>query len=240
MKSLWSRLVLYLKERTNRERVLGGSVSGPFTRWVSWRNSKRVRLLLISVVLGTVFVASYWFFGQLLDNLTEESTEEPVEITFNGEQYSEFYTVITPVEDIKEELDIQEVEEWQWPLWGVIEKQFGWIYSETLEAWVFHEGIDILSAQGAEIVAVASGVVRDVYFDPQLGLTIVIDHGDGLESIYASCHLSHVQANKEVAQGEVIAEVGNSALYETELGYHLHFAIRLNEEFIDPLIYLPR
>jgi len=68
------------------------------------------------------------------------------------------------------------------------------------------------------------------------GLTVVIDHGDGLSTLYA--HLSQilVDASGQIQQGAVIGKVGSTG-YST--GPHLHFEIRINGEPRDPLLWFP-
>lgn len=100
----------------------------------------------------------------------------------------------------------------------------------------FHSGLDIGMAQGTEILAVKSGTVKTA----QQGTTgygnyIVIDHGDGMETLYAHCSELLVSAGQEVDAGRVIAKVGSTG---NSTGPHLHIEVRLNGETTDPLAYL--
>lgn len=100
----------------------------------------------------------------------------------------------------------------------------------------FHSGLDIGMAQGTEILAVKDGTVKTA----QNGTTgygnyIVIDHGGGLETLYAHCSELLVTAGQKVTAGTVIAKVGSTG---NSTGPHLHIEIQLNGETVDPLAYL--
>ena len=72
-----------------------------------------------------------------------------------------------------------------------------------------------------------------------LGSTVVLDHGDGRKTVYASLAPEvPVKAGDSVRAGQVIGAVGNSSLSEMALGPHLHFAVLQDEEPIDPQDFL--
>ena len=58
-------------------------------------------------------------------------------------------------------------------------------YSATYKDWRLHEGIDIEAPKGSQVVAVADGVVTDVFDDPLMGHTVVIEHGGGIIAYYS-------------------------------------------------------
>lgn len=100
----------------------------------------------------------------------------------------------------------------------------------------FHDGLDIGMTKGTDILAVKSGTVKKV----QSGTTgygnhIIIDHGGGLETLYAHCSELLVSAEQKVDAGTVIAKVGSTG---NSTGPHLHIEIRLNGKTVDPLAYL--
>ncbi len=100
----------------------------------------------------------------------------------------------------------------------------------------FHSGLDIGMAMGTEILAVKSGTVKTAQHGTTgYGNYIIIDHGGGLETLYAHCSELLVSEGQEVEAGAVIAKVGSTG---NSTGPHLHIEIRLNGETADPLAYL--
>lgn len=99
----------------------------------------------------------------------------------------------------------------------------------------FHKGIDFSAEAGTEIHAFADGTVLEAGFDASQGNYLLIDHGNGLQSLYAHCKELYVQASEPVEKGAVIASVGSSG-YAT--GSFLHFELRKDGAPIDPKPYL--
>ncbi len=99
----------------------------------------------------------------------------------------------------------------------------------------FHEGIDIAADAGTLIKAVASGVVISAGKDGQYGLTVEINHGDGVITRYAHTGALSVKTGDKVKKGQVIAVVGSSG---RSTGPHLHFEVIRHSEHIDPRKYL--
>ena len=112
-------------------------------------------------------------------------------------------------------------------------------YNDTLADWRTHEGLDIAAAEGTEVCAACAGTVESVTVNDLLGSTVVLDHGDGRKTVYASLSPEvPVKAGDSVRAGQVIGAVGNSSLSEMALGPHLHFAVLQDEEPIDPQDFL--
>ena len=126
-----------------------------------------------------------------------------------------------------------------WPVSGEIERGHSadtLRYDVTMRDWRTHEGVDIAAALGSTVTAARGGVVESVVSDDLYGTVVTIDHGDGSRAIYANlAELPAVSVNENVEQGFIIGAVGDTALCEVGQGTHLHFAITVNGEYIDPL-----
>ena len=129
------------------------------------------------------------------------------------------------------------------PISGEILKDFSddvLVYSETMNDYRVHNGIDLAAAQGTPVKAFTEGVVLEIYEDPLMGNTVVIDHGNNLKSVYQ--HLSpqlpdDIEVGARVAEGQVVGGVGESCLVECTLPSHLHFEVLVNEKACNPMEY---
>lgn len=121
------------------------------------------------------------------------------------------------------------------PTRGWITSYFGVRESPTSGRVKMHEGLDIGGKLGSPIVAPADGIVTFVGKKPGFGVLVQVDHGYGLESIYAHAEVATVKKGEIVGRGDMIARVGNTG-YST--GPHLHYEIRVNGTPVDPLYYI--
>lgn len=110
------------------------------------------------------------------------------------------------------------------------------VKSKTLNVWKTHDGVDIAGALDEQVKSMTGGTVTKVYEDQMLGACVIIDHGSGLEGYY--CNLSKdipVAEGQKVSAGTIIGAVGNTAENEISEEPHLHFALKKNGEWIDPI-----
>ena len=113
------------------------------------------------------------------------------------------------------------------------------IYSETLKEWITHPGIDIKADKTSVIKASADGIISSIVNDPRYGLTVVITHSEGYETVYSNLLTAEfVVEGEEVKQGQTIGTVGNTASFESNMEPHLHFEILQNGNYLDPNIYI--
>ena len=113
------------------------------------------------------------------------------------------------------------------------------VYSNTLDEWITHTGIDIKADKTSVIKASADGVVTSILNDPRYGLTVVISHDEGYETIYSNLLTAEfVVEGEEVKQGQTIGTAGNTASFESGMESHLHFEIMQDGKYLNPSIYL--
>lgn len=116
-----------------------------------------------------------------------------------------------------------------WPITGTISSHYGNRKSG------FHHGLDIANETGTPIRAAEAGKVSFAGSRPVYGRTVIIDHPDGKQTLYAHAQSICVAKGDKVDRGECIAYVGVSGV---TTGPHLHFEVRVNNKTRDPLIYL--
>ena len=98
-----------------------------------------------------------------------------------------------------------------------------------------HEGIDMSADLNTPILATAAGTVIDAGWLPGYGLTVTIDHGDGVVTKYAHCSRVMVRAGQRVERNEQIALVGSTGI---ATGPHLHYEVTINGRNVNPWNYI--
>jgi murein DD-endopeptidase MepM/ murein hydrolase activator NlpD len=121
-----------------------------------------------------------------------------------------------------------------WPLRGVIYARFGPRAGEQANGQ--HEGLDLAAPEGTPIAAAAAGQVLYAGEQQGYGTLVILQHPDGLVTLYAHNRENLVRDGQHVAQGQIIARVGQSGRTS---GPHCHFEVRRGEAPIDPLVLLP-
>lgn len=123
-----------------------------------------------------------------------------------------------------------------------VSESFAFWFNSTLNRYCLHTGVDFAAEAGTEVTAAYAGTVKSVTENILEGGKIVLDHGNGLCTVYASVDAaSGLRAGDSVAQGEVIGTVSAAADVmgnEYAEGPHLHFEVLQGEKQIDPASYL--
>ena len=161
---------------------------------------------------------------------------------------------VEPILEVMDEAPVEEVlevfepsvepagPEYLWPVSGELERRHSsqrLYYDVTMGDWRTHEGIDILAALGSTVTATRGGIVESVEFDDLYGTTVTVDHGDGTKAVYANlAELPAVSVSETILPGYIIGAVGDTALCEVGQESHLHFALSVNGESVDPMAYL--
>ena len=121
------------------------------------------------------------------------------------------------------------------PTKGWITSYFGHRISPTAGVRKMHEGLDVGASYGTPIYAPADGVVTYAGNKAGFGLFVQIDHGYGIETIYAHSQKILTKNGVRVKRGDLLAQVGSSG-YST--GPHLHYEVRVNGIAVDPLYFV--
>lgn len=125
----------------------------------------------------------------------------------------------------------------QWPIAGhyTITSNYGMRVHPITGVYKLHTGVDISATLGTEFRAIANGVVVKAGYNSAYGNMVIIDHGGGVQTLYA--HGSEIVATlgQVVNAGDVILKVGSTG-YST--GPHAHFEVRVNGNPMNPLDYV--
>lgn len=114
-------------------------------------------------------------------------------------------------------------------------------YDQTMGDWRTHQGLDLAAELGTQVLAVADGTVSAVYHDALMGQTVVIDHEDTVQSLYANlAGTPTVAVGDTVTAGAVIGAVGKTAIAEGAKADHLHFEMTHEGRIVDPATFLPQ
>ncbi|MCP4902339.1 MAG: M23 family metallopeptidase [bacterium] len=98
-----------------------------------------------------------------------------------------------------------------------------------------HQGIDVSVPKGTPVWATADGVVSSAGRWGDFGRVVVIDHGDGWQTLFAHLKKIKVREGNRVKRGDVVGTVGKSG---NATGYHLHYEVRRNGASVDPRPFL--
>ena len=122
-----------------------------------------------------------------------------------------------------------------WPVSGPVTSPFGWRIHPILGYKKFHTGIDLGVGYGVPIHAAGSGTVIYATWMGGYGNVIIIDHGNGLSTLYAHQSSLAVGTGAHVTRGQTVGYVGSTGF---STGPHLHFEVRVNGNPVDPMGYL--
>ncbi|CAM1340303.1 peptidoglycan DD-metalloendopeptidase family protein [Tenacibaculum amylolyticum] len=116
-----------------------------------------------------------------------------------------------------------------------ITAKYGPAKHPILKTMRHHNGIDFRAANGTPIVATADGVIANVSFEKNWGNLIIIKHTNGYETLYAHLSKFNCKKNQTVKKGEIIGYSGSTGLVT---GPHLHYAIKHNNEYVNPIDFI--
>ena len=124
---------------------------------------------------------------------------------------------------------------WPCPSYTRISDDYGMRMHPTLGVEKMHNGIDLAAPGGSAILAAYAGTVVAASYEASMGNYVMINHGDGLYTVYMHCSALYVSKGQDVSAGTKIAAVGSTG---RSTGNHLHFGVRLNGAYVSPWNYL--
>lgn len=119
------------------------------------------------------------------------------------------------------------------PTKGYLMRGFGMKRDPFTGEVKLHSGLDISNAIGTHVYVTANGVVKKAELTNGLGKTIIVDHGNGYETVYGHLSAFKVKPGDKVTRGQLIALMGNTG-YST--GPHLHYEVMRNGSAINPML----
>lgn len=125
--------------------------------------------------------------------------------------------------------------EWPTPSSSYITSPFGNRVHPISGRYSFHTGVDIGASSGSAIIAANDGKVILAGWNGGYGKCVIVDHGGGITTLYAHCSSINVSYGQHVSRGQTIARVGTTG---NSTGPHLHFEVRLNGAYKNPLNYV--
>ncbi len=119
--------------------------------------------------------------------------------------------------------------------YSYVSSPFGYRVHPVTGKWTMHKGVDLVAPKGTPIYASRSGYVTIATYHSTAGNYVTINHQDGYTSVYM--HMTHdvVSVGEYVKAGELIGYVGSTG---RSTGYHLHFGIAYNGEYVNPMKYI--
>ena len=115
------------------------------------------------------------------------------------------------------------------------------VFSQTMEDYRTHSGVDLYCAAGCDVAAAAEGVIKEIWDDPMMGMSISVEHTGGAVSVYQNLYdeiPAGIEVGTRVEKGQVIATAGDTALSELSEDSHIHFELSVNGEIVDPSDYI--
>jgi len=205
--------------------------------------------------IGAVGASAYLAYNATVDRLSEGIDDDFFNHPALGVEQNQTGVprVTTPVPNpVLEPLETEPAEEVNQfvrpesprllPVEGQIINEFSGgelVKSNTLGVWRTHDAVDIAAPMGTEVKAMSRGTVSEVYSNAMWGICVTIDHGDGVLSSYMGLDKNvKVTEGQQVEAGDVIALIGNTAEAEIADPPHLHFAVKVNNEWVCPIEYI--
>ncbi len=115
------------------------------------------------------------------------------------------------------------------------------VFYPSLSEYRIHLGIDIAADANAPVAALYAGLVYQIWDDPMMGTCVAIDCGNSIMITYknlASNLPENIVVGNEIAEGQKVGNIGDTAIMEIADEPHLHFEMTIKDELVDPMEYI--
>ncbi len=211
--------------------------------------------IYLGLAIAVVITATVGIFSISYDYEDTLSSVSLPELNIGTGEVSVPQIVITP-DDVPSEApvgtdesgvdaDVEQTPSYYSPVSGEIIKEFSMdalVFSETMQDYRVHSGIDIAASVGTKVVAYTDGVVSLIKDDYFYGTTVAITHDKGVVSYYMNLApelAENIAVGNEIKAGQVIGEIGTTARVENADPSHLHFELKMEDAVINPAPELP-
>ncbi len=146
-------------------------------------------------------------------------------------------------DDTKPTVKDEVIPELALPVSGKLVKQHSvdiQVFSQTMQDWRVHLGIDISTEEDAPVCAVADGVVEQVWEDPMMGTCVAVSHSGECVTVYKNLAkevAEGITSGAKVQKGQRLGSVGDTAMLEIADEPHLHMEMTVKGLQVDPLEY---
>ena len=204
-----------------------------------------VMLLVLTAIIVTTVVANRAVSGGDVILPPDDSTQAGVNDPTPDEQPEQKPNGETPTPPADEQTGADVIpERFLLPVYGVMQKKHDTevqVFSPTMGDYRMHLGIDVGTADGASVSAMADGVISQVWEDVRMGQCVAIKHSGECYTIYKNLAAELPEGTvvgAAVKAGDVIGTVGESAMVEVAEEPHLHLEMTVNGLQVDPMDYL--
>ncbi|MCQ2436143.1 MAG: M23 family metallopeptidase [Clostridia bacterium] len=204
------------------------------------RLSRRLIVLVVLIIVATLVVTAVAVSSAKKKSDKKTDIKSTTNATQSTTAKTELTKSVVPISTTADDTPTAVKLVWASPLAGGVTKAYSAdipVFSDTMEDYRVHTGVDIDGEAGTPVQAAADGTVEKVYFDVLMGQTVVISHAGGYKSVYQNLQTATpagITVGATVKCGDTVGAVGDTALVEISQGPHLHFCVTLDGDNIDP------
>lgn len=198
-------------------------------------------IFFIFLVIGIFGVATYFGMQWLANNLPDSQYDGKEIVKVDAQKESVKDEIVKEVIEVNNKIIEKQEPAFAliYPVNGEIGLKYSpdtLVYSKTLKEWIVHNGMDIQAQRGTPVCSSEEGIVESITEKADMGIEIVVSHDDGYKTIYSNLSSRDmVSVGEKVSKGQVISGIGNTASFEYYEPDHLHFEVKKDGKYVNPL-----